>query len=337
MKNFAKSVIVTFLLVSGFSQSTLASEGQFQDVTDQTLYNQSIEWLASKGIIQGYEESPGQFSFRPDQTATRAEFLKMLLLTSGVDPVADHNNNISLADKVVDSEQNFYDEYFSIQNGESLASLENKLRQFEIDFGNYNDYLDANALYGETQEGYQIIVQQYLESANALLEDLKEAGDTFDELIAKPHFEDVDFDSQMFVDMHNALIDLVNGGINRFSDVPYEEWYYEYVIYAYLHDIAEGYLDATFRPNNSISRAEAIKLAILQFDIFDSSVYFNNHAQFTFSDLAKFDWYTPYLDQAIALKLVGVENMINSFGPHETITRKEIAEMMYRMYYHQNQ
>ena len=54
---------------------------EFPDVTSQTPYESSINWMADNGVIQGYPDG----TFKPDQCVNRAEFLKMMYLTSEKD------------------------------------------------------------------------------------------------------------------------------------------------------------------------------------------------------------------------------------------------------------
>jgi hypothetical protein len=47
---------------------------------------------------------------------------------------------------------------------------------------------------------------------------------------------------------------------NPFSDIFFENWYHDVVIVGYKLSIIQGYEDGTFRPNNSITRAEFTKI-----------------------------------------------------------------------------
>lgn len=49
-------------------------------------------------------------------------------------------------------------------------------------------------------------------------------------------------------------------GANLFSDVDEDAWYYRYVISASYYNWIGGYGDGTFRPNEPITRAEAVKV-----------------------------------------------------------------------------
>ena len=49
----------------------------------------------------------------------------------------------------------------------------------------------------------------------------------------------------------------------KFSDVPYTQWYYEYVSPLTYAGIMDGYEDGSFRPGSSVTAGEALKLILL--------------------------------------------------------------------------
>ncbi|CEP79958.1 IdeS/Mac family cysteine endopeptidase [Paraclostridium sordellii] len=81
-----------------------------------------------------------------------------------------------------------------------------------------------------------------------------------------------------------------------------------------------GYEDKTFRPDNSITRAEFVKLVNKYFG-------FNNKEDIKFSDINTNDWY--YNDIGIASKagyINGYED--KTFKPNKTITREEVSKIL---------
>ncbi|MFR8870195.1 MAG: IdeS/Mac family cysteine endopeptidase [Paraclostridium sordellii] len=81
-----------------------------------------------------------------------------------------------------------------------------------------------------------------------------------------------------------------------------------------------GYEDKTFRPDNSITRAEFVKLVNKYFG-------FNNKEYIKFSDIHTNDWY--YNDICIASKagyINGYED--KTFKPNKTITREEVSKIL---------
>ncbi len=70
-----------FLLLAKFgSVPEKVNNGRFWDVLDGQWYTKYVIDAADRGIISGYPDG----SFKPDQGVTRAEFLKMLTLTFGL-------------------------------------------------------------------------------------------------------------------------------------------------------------------------------------------------------------------------------------------------------------
>ncbi len=69
-----KLLILTFSLFSFFTLSLTAQA--FTDVPAGHQYAEAINYLKEQGVVQGYDDG----SYRPEQTISRAEFLKILLL-----------------------------------------------------------------------------------------------------------------------------------------------------------------------------------------------------------------------------------------------------------------
>ncbi len=70
-----KYLAILMTLVFFISMFTGMSVNAFSDVTEDHQHNQAISYLAGKGVINGYEDG----TFKPEDTITRAEFVKMLL------------------------------------------------------------------------------------------------------------------------------------------------------------------------------------------------------------------------------------------------------------------
>jgi hypothetical protein len=67
--------LFSFLFAFMSPVSVSAAESRFPDVTAETKYASSIEYLADRGIVGGYADG----RFGPENTLTRAELLKILL------------------------------------------------------------------------------------------------------------------------------------------------------------------------------------------------------------------------------------------------------------------
>ena len=90
MKGFTRLTAITLslamIIASMFSVGVFADAVSFTDVAADYQYNQAITSLVAKGIINGYTEADGTSTFKPENTITRAEFAKLLVLatTAGV-------------------------------------------------------------------------------------------------------------------------------------------------------------------------------------------------------------------------------------------------------------
>jgi hypothetical protein len=59
-------------------QSPSSTGLAFSDVSDETAHHESISWLASAGISQGWDNNDGTFSFRPYDNVARADMAAFL-------------------------------------------------------------------------------------------------------------------------------------------------------------------------------------------------------------------------------------------------------------------
>lgn len=96
---------------------------------------------------------------------------------------------------------------------------------------------------------------------------------------------------------------------SAFDDVNKVKWCIPYVNYLTSNNIIKGYADATFKPNNIITYAEAVTILcrILGYN----------------EDSVGYSWPTNYINQADALKIAG--NM--KFSANDSITRAAMAIM----------
>lgn len=218
MKNFynARIIFFTSLILTIFSVTTAHAEQTiFSDITDETQYKSSIEWMQKNEIINGYPDG----TFKPDKCVNRAEFLKMLF----------------------------------------------KIRQIDTD--------------GSKAE--------------------------------------------------------------LFSDTPAEEWYAPFVRAARERKTIQGYADGRFRPDQCVSRAEAVKMAILEFNNDKIPPDLDSPALTDAKDNTEDKWYYKHIDYALQAEIVGLKHATTidqdkdlgmiKFYPEEAMSRKEVAEMLYRM------
>jgi hypothetical protein len=85
MKLFAL-ILFAFLV---FPAQSYAAERSFSDVNESTNYNDSIDWLSDADIVIGYPDG----TFKPDQCVNRAEFVKLVTLTSSLPYVPERTTD----------------------------------------------------------------------------------------------------------------------------------------------------------------------------------------------------------------------------------------------------
>ena len=110
---------------------------------------------------------------------------------------------------------------------------------------------------------------------------------------------------------------------NSYSDVAETAWYNNAVSTLSRMGILGGYEDGSFRPNDSITRAEFAKIAVSFFEYEDIS------AENIFTDVAAGSWYENFV--AVAAKLGLIEGYAgNVYRPNESITRAEACTIINR-------
>ncbi len=124
-----------------------------------------------------------------------------------------------------------------------------------------------------------------------------------DNLINRVEFTKIIIDAVYNVSIDKAIPKL-------FSDTEENAWYNPYLEIAKEKNIIKGYEDNTFRPNNNINLAEALKIILETYDI---EIEKDNNK----------DWYLPYIEWAKE------NNVISSILPDDFITRGEMANIIY--------
>lgn len=126
-----------------------------------------------------------------------------------------------------------------------------------------------------------------------------------------------------------------------FSDVPETEWYAKYVKEAYATGIVEGYKDGTFRPENPINFAEALKIvmeAIFDVDsLYEGGTSYNPCSGIrldSYPSVSTSAWYWKYLHVSDELCILDFDSSAKistvDFNPSVKITRGDMAALLYR-------
>ena len=112
--------------------------------------------------------------------------------------------------------------------------------------------------------------------------------------------------------------DLITPTTPSFPDVRPEHWFYPYIETAHSLGWVNGYPDGSFRPGNTINRAEVAKLIAKSF-IFNVNT--NQQTEF---------WYEPYIDTLEDRGVLPYNIKADAFGAGTTPTRAEVFEQIYR-------
>ncbi len=109
-----------------------------------------------------------------------------------------------------------------------------------------------------------------------------------------------------------------------FKDTSSTEWYSTYVATAYKSQIIDGYPDKSFKPSNSVNRAEFLKMLLTSMK-FKVNPYVTRDV---FNDVKKDAWYASYVKFAKDKNLVDIRG--HYFKPEEGMTREDVAKLLYR-------
>ena len=109
---------------------------------------------------------------------------------------------------------------------------------------------------------------------------------------------------------------------NSFSDISSSDWFYGYVLSASNLDIVSGYSDSTFRPNQEVTRGEALKIILITAGLTDFTSTESN-----FSDVLSSDWFSGYSAYAKEIGLIGGYSD-GTFRGNQSITRAEVCKIV---------
>ena len=107
-----------------------------------------------------------------------------------------------------------------------------------------------------------------------------------------------------------------------FTDVASGEWYYEAVQYVYDNELMNGMSATTFEPNSTTTRGMIVTM-LYRLENEPTA------ASAGFTDVAAGQWYTDAVNWAAANNIVNGYGD-SQFGPTDTITREQMAAILYR-------
>jgi hypothetical protein len=108
---------------------------------------------------------------------------------------------------------------------------------------------------------------------------------------------------------------------NPFSDID-DHWGKMQILALAEKGIVSGYDDNTFRPDETVTRAEFVKLVTDAFELYQES-------DVQFSDVLDNDWYSKYIKRAVNAEIV-VGSDDNRIFPNDKISREDAVVILYR-------
>lgn len=116
-----------------------------------------------------------------------------------------------------------------------------------------------------------------------------------------------------------------------FPDLEQQAWYFPYVCSAHQNGIISGYPDGLFRPEQTINKVEALKIALLQAGLPLVTSYNDN-----FNDISPADWFWEYARIADQYTII-VSDRQGDLHPEEMLNRGDFALLVYRLIRSQEQ
>lgn len=120
----------------------------------------------------------------------------------------------------------------------------------------------------------------------------------------------------------NAMAQQINPKVS-FTDLPDNHWAKKEIDALIDKKILNGYEDKTFRPANSITRAEFTKLLVTAFGL-------DGKKGLPFTDIAPDAWYRSYVEAAYGSGVINGTSE-GRFSPNSQITREDACVMIYRI------
>jgi endonuclease YncB( thermonuclease family) len=113
--------------------------------------------------------------------------------------------------------------------------------------------------------------------------------------------------------------------VSNFPDVPSTHWGQRFIAEAKNRNIVNGKADGTFCADTTLNLAEGLKMLLKTNDI-NPKIPINP----PFADVSTSDWFSPFAAYARKKRLVDI---VEYLEPAKKLTRGELAELMYRLAY----
>jgi len=108
-----------------------------------------------------------------------------------------------------------------------------------------------------------------------------------------------------------------------FSDVPENSEFYAAVESLKNLKIVKGFSDGTFRPQNPVTRAEALKMILVA-----AKIPVEENSETGFSDVPTDAWFAPFIRTGKNLKIVNGYGDTGKFGPNDRVQKSQFLKML---------
>ncbi|MBD3331184.1 hypothetical protein GF354_06720 [Candidatus Peregrinibacteria bacterium] len=132
-----------------------------------------------------------------------------------IDDVAIHNELVDKMDRVLDTEEEFYDVFIVLFEGDGTEDLRTKYDAFNSavldldDFFMNTDFASSQEVFKEQyNDYYRPFILQYSEYAGQFVRTMEEDGVTFENM--DPYLDKLDQYTLDFIETHNKLIKTIN-------------------------------------------------------------------------------------------------------------------------------
>ena len=105
LKKLTSMLVALMMVVSMFSTVAFAQDITFSDVAEDHAFYQAIYNLVNRGVLNGYEDG----TFKPDNTITRAEFAKVIMVSE----IGDANIPANTTSKFSDTGSHWANKYIA--------------------------------------------------------------------------------------------------------------------------------------------------------------------------------------------------------------------------------
>ena len=111
-----------------------------------------------------------------------------------------------------------------------------------------------------------------------------------------------------------------------FPDVNVDDYHYVPIQYLEENGIIDGYDDGTFRANNNINRAEALKMLALASSMIEANDSLESPINNPFTDTPIGEWYSPYVQAAKDAEVISGYSD-GSFKPEQNVNLVEALKI----------